>query len=131
MAPNIIGSRTRRLLMQRPWLRTIVAALVVAALVSAAPSRAASPFVGNWKLLDVSRGHEVGLVLFQVEEKDGKLQAKVLAAPFLGDGVAIENVKSDGKMLAFDVKFANGPMSVKAYLPKPDAASKAVLGTMY
>ncbi len=118
--------------MQRPWLKTAAVFVVAAALFGAATARAAdpSPFVGNWKLTDVTSGNELTYVLFQVEEKDGKLAGKVLAAPLLPPGATIENFKADGKSMQFDVKFNGVTLAVKGYIEKGDAKTKAVLGSI-
>jgi hypothetical protein len=112
--------------MQRPWLKTLAAALVATALFAVTPARAASPFVGNWKLLDVSSGNEVALVLVQIEEKDGKLQGKALASPLINNSASVENVKGDDKMIEFDVKFSGGTFHVKGHPVK----GKGVLGAI-
>src|SRR5581483_5064824 len=104
--------------MQRLWLKPLAAVLVAAALFVAAPARAASPFAGNWKLLDVSSGNEVALVLLQIEEKDGKLQGKALSSPLIANSAEVQNVKGDDKSLEFDVKFSGGTFHVKAYVGK-------------
>jgi hypothetical protein len=119
--------------MQRSWLKLTAALCVAAALFAGASARAADAkgFVGNWKLTDVTNGNELTYVLFQVEEKDGKLQAKVLAAPLLPEGeTKIENFKADATGMQFDVKFARGTLVVKAYAPKADAKNKDVLGSI-
>ena len=69
-------------------------------------------------------------LLFQVEEKDGKPQAKVLARPLLPEAWTIENFKADAKGMQFDIKFARGTLAVKAYAPKADAKNKDVRGTI-
>jgi hypothetical protein len=111
--------------MQRLWLKSATAALVAVALYAGA-ARAESPFVGNWKVLDVSTGNEAALVLVQVEEKDGKLSGKALSSPLLGGGASVENVKGDAKSIEFDVKFGGGTFHVKAYQTK----TKNVLGAI-
>jgi hypothetical protein len=115
--------------MQRAWLKTAAAVLVVA-LFTGPCVRAESPFAGNWKLTDMTSGNEVTYLLFQVEEKDGKTQVKALAAPRLGDDVSLQNFKSDAKSMRFDVKIPTGTLEVIAYAPKADAKNKAVLGSM-
>jgi hypothetical protein len=116
--------------MHRAWLKA--AALLAAALfVFAAGARRApeSPFVGNWKLLDVSDANETALVLFQVAEKDGKPQAKVLAAPLLGKDVSevsIDKFKVDDRAMQFEVKSARGTLLVRAYRTR----NKSVLGSI-
>lgn len=94
--------------MQRSWLKFTAAVCVAAALLAGASARAADKvFVGNWKLTNVTTGNELTYILFQVEEKDGKLQAKVLSAPLLPESKAtIENFKADAKRMQFDIKFA-------------------------
>jgi hypothetical protein len=117
--------------MQHPWLKSGVALLVVAALFAVLPACAnESPFAGHWKVLDVSNGNETALVLLQIAEKDGKPHAKVLAAPLLGAEVAIENLNADAKSLRFDLKYASGTYHIQAYIPKADAKSKGVRGTI-
>jgi hypothetical protein len=116
--------------MHRSWPK--VAALVAAALlVFAAGARRApdSPFAGNWKLVDVSNANEATLVLFQVAEKDGKPQAKVLAAPLLSEdasAVSIDKFKIDDRVMQFEVKSPRGTLFVRAFVTR----NKSVLGSI-
>ncbi len=114
--------------MHRSWLKTATAALLVATFGAGCAAHADSPFVGNWKLLDVDSGNESALVLFEITEKDGKPQAKVLAAPLLGKGVSIEHLQVDAASMQFDVKFGGGTLGVKAYR---DDKTKAVRGVIH
>jgi hypothetical protein len=116
--------------MHRSWLKA--AALVALALfvgAGGAARPAPSPFAGNWKLLDVADANETALLLFQVEEKDGKAQAKVLAAPLLGKDVSevsIDKFKIDDRAMQFEVKSPRGTLLVRAYLTR----NKSVLGSV-
>jgi hypothetical protein len=112
--------------MLRPWLKS-AAALVVALVTAAGPARAAdAPWLGNWKVLSVSAGNEQVVALIQVEEKDGKFQAKLLSAPLL-DGAAIDKFQADARSIQFEVKAGARVYHVKAY---PAPKTKAVLGSI-
>jgi hypothetical protein len=116
--------------MHRSWLKA-AALLALALFVSAggAARPAPSPFAGNWKLLDVADANETALLLFQVEEKDGKAQAKVLAAPLLSEKaseVSIDKFKIDDRAMQFEVKSPRGTLLVRAYLTR----NKSVLGSV-
>jgi hypothetical protein len=117
--------------MHRPWLKTVAVALTVAALFFGAAVRGAdAPLIGNWKIVNVSNGNENILALFQVEDKDGKPQATILAAPLMGQGASIENLKSDAKSIQFDLKNTLGVYHVKLYPGKADPKTKTIFGSM-
>jgi hypothetical protein len=113
--------------MQRPWLKTAAAALVVTAIFAGLSTRAESPFVSNWKVVDVSNGNEAALVLLKIEEKDGKFQAKALASPLLRDSASIENLKVDATSMEFDIKCDIGVIHAKAYI---DPKKKGIRGVL-
>src|SRR5579872_4855126 len=99
--------------MQRSWWKITAALLVAAALFAVLPVRAAdAPFIGNWKVIDVASGNETTLVLLQITEKDGKPEAKVLAAPLLGEEVSVENLKIDATTMQFDIAAGNASYHV-------------------
>ena len=117
--------------MQRSWPKFAVAALIVGVLFAGTSTGANdTPFAGNWKVTEVSSGNEIVYFLIQVEETAGKPQAKVLAAPLLRGNVDIQNLKSDGKSIEFDAKSSAGTFHTKAYLPRADAKTKDILGSI-
>jgi hypothetical protein len=104
--------------MQRLWPRAAAAlALAAAALLAGAAGRAdESPLVGTWKLINLTTGDELTYALIQVEEKDGKLQAKLLgAAGNLGRDPALEGFHADARSIRFDLKSGTNVYRVKLY----------------
>lgn len=101
--------------MQRPGLKIATGVLVVTLFASIFAQAAEAPLAGKWKLLNLSGGNEQVLVLFEVEEVDGRLEAKALAAPVLGGKPSFENFKTDAKSIQFDLKTSTTIYHVKLY----------------
>ena len=119
--------------MQRSWLKSAAAVCVAAALFGRRDraGRRSVPFVGNWKLTDVTNGNEMTYVLFQVEEKDGKLAGESAGRAAVA-ARASDDRKLQGRRQVDAVRHQvhGGTLVVKAYARKADAKNKAVLGSI-
>src|SRR5262249_12316047 len=120
---------TSEYVMKRSWPRYAACALMLALYAGALGRGADAPYVGNWKVTDVTSGKEQVFALVQIEEKDGKAEAKLLAAPLLGKDAKVENFKIDAKSMQFDVKIFTSTFNVKAYFPTAGAKNTDVLGS--
>jgi hypothetical protein len=127
-AINDQSSPIKENLMQRPGLKIATGLLVVAMFSGAFASAREAPLAGNWKLLNVSTGNEQVVALFQVEEVDGRLEAKALAAPLLGGKASVENFKAEPKTIQFDIKTPTSVFNVKLYAGDGDA--KTIRGSI-
>jgi hypothetical protein len=110
--------------------RTWPAALLLVAVVVGRASAADSPLAGNWKFKIVNNGGDGAVALVQIEMKDGKPAANVLAGPGLPPGSTLEDVKADGNALSFNLKFAGNVGAVTASAPKGEDKPKALRGTL-
>jgi hypothetical protein len=109
---------------------TAIGAALALTFVASAPANADSPFVGNWKVQNVSSASEPTYVLMQVEEKDGKLTAKALASPLLSNKASIEKFHADAKSMQFEVHAGQAVYRFKVYVPRDNAKSKDPLGSI-
>ncbi|HEV3025824.1 MAG TPA: hypothetical protein VGX76_25295, partial [Pirellulales bacterium] len=83
-------------------------ALLLAVLLAAIDGRASaadSPLAGNWKFKIVNNGGDGAAALVQIEMKDGKPAANILAGPGLPPGATLEDVRADGNTINFSLKF--------------------------
>jgi len=118
--------------MQRLQLTIPVAvALLAAAPVWAAPAPVVDPalFVGNWKVINVPHGDEQVCALVQIEHKDGRFHATVLASPLLGQAkTSLENFTVADSTMQFDLKTQNRVLHAKVYVSKTDPKSNVAWG---
>jgi hypothetical protein len=113
---------------------TKLAALVASAgAILALPAGATAaelPLAGKWKLVDVGRGNDVSLILFEIEEKDGKVTAKTVSSPILGDDLALRDLRVDATSVRFSFPFRGETIKVAAFAAKGDDKPKTLRGSI-
>ena len=106
------------------------AALLLAAVVGDPAAAADTPLAGNWKFKIVNNGGDGAIALVQIETKDGKPAANILAGPGLPPGATLEDVRVDGNSVSFNLKFQGNTGAVTASAPKGEDKAKALRGTI-
>jgi hypothetical protein len=119
----------RRAIMQRTWLGGLAAVLATAVIGSGSARSADAPFVGNWKVNLIQGAQEITLALIQIEDKDGKPQAKTLPAAAFKT-TAVKDFKADAGAVRFTLTADDNEFGVLVYVPKGEAAPKKMLGTL-
>jgi hypothetical protein len=100
----------------------------ILALTGRAPA-ADPPLAGKWKLVEVSGGNEVSLILLEIEEKDGKTTLQSLSSPLLGkEPVKLEDVRVDANSVRFSFPFRGSSIKVAVSAAKGDDKPKTLRG---
>jgi hypothetical protein len=105
----------------------LAAALGFAVASSAAP--AATPLAGNWKLIAVSEGKEVALVIIKVEDRDGKPAIRIVG-PADRKNVPVEDVSVEPRSLHFTLRMGGAPFRMAGYAPKDEEKPKKLIGSV-
>jgi hypothetical protein len=91
-----------------------LAVALALALSACVPAQAASPFTGKRALRVLDNIQEIHLCNFTVTEKDDKVDVQLGATLPNFKGIKLEDVKSDGKVLHFNLK--GGPVAFRIAL---------------
>lgn len=89
-----------------------------------------SPFAGNWKVIIMAAGEEVGVWVVHLDQKDSKPQVNVVASLPNFKDTTVENVRIDDQSIRFTLK-ANGlNFEVAAYPRAGEKKLDKVFGSL-
>jgi hypothetical protein len=116
--------------MRRSWLGGLAAMLAITLCSCAGPAEAAdSSYGGNWKVNLIQGAQEITLALLQVEDKEGKLQAKALNSPVF-KSIALKDFKADAGAIHFTLTADDNDFQITVHPPRGETAPKKLLGTI-